>query len=135
MGPGLLDQLGGGEAPPVAAEPEPVDRYELMREHRTRERQGIPPWRLRDRIGAAHRADAQAEAAAQGEEARRREAQAAEQARLDRLWADLQAARAKVADRLAERVAAETKRREAERSAEQAELDREWRSFRQTTPT
>ena len=25
---------GGGEEPPIAADPEPVDRYELMREHR-----------------------------------------------------------------------------------------------------
>lgn len=132
--PGLLDQLGGSEAPPMAATPEPVDRYELMREQRRRERKGIPLWRLGDRIAAAHRADAQAEASAQVEETRRQEAQVAEQARLDGLWADLQAARAKVADRLADRVSAETKQRETELAAEQAELDREWERLQANDP-
>jgi hypothetical protein len=132
--PSLLEQLGGNEGRPVAAEPEPVDRYELMREHRRRERQGIPLWRLRDRIEAARRADAEAEAAAEQEEMRRQEERAAEQARLDRLWADLQAARTKAAGQLAERVAAEKSRREAERATEQAELDREWERLQANDP-
>jgi hypothetical protein len=132
--PVLLEQLGGGEAPPAAPEPDPVDRYELMREYRRRGRQGIPLWRLRDRIEAARRADAESEVAAQGEEKRRQEGRASEQARLDRMWADLQAARAKVADQLAERVRAETNRREAERAAEQAELDSEWERLQANDP-
>jgi hypothetical protein len=124
--PDLLAELGGDEAPPVAPDPEPVDRYELMREHRRRERRGIPPWRLRERIDAARRADSLAEGAAEAEEEQRREAQAADQSRLDRTWARLQAARSTVADRLGSKVAAEEERRQAERAAEQAELDEEW---------
>jgi len=132
--PGLLERLGGDEAPPTAAEPEPVDRYELMRQHRKLERRGIPLWRVRDRIQAARRADAAADASALAEQARRREEQAGEQERLDRLWADLQAARAKVADQLPDRVAAEAERREAGRTAEQAELDREWERLQANDP-
>lgn len=132
--PSLTAELGGAEAAPRAAEPEPVDRYELMRNHRRHARQGIPFWRLRDRIDAARKADEDTEAAAQMEEAGRREEQVAEQARLDRLWADLQAARARVAGELPERVAAETKRREAQRAAEQAELDREWAKLQANDP-
>jgi hypothetical protein len=61
--PDLLAKLGGSDRPPVAAPPEPVDRYELMRTHRKQERQGIPIWRLRERIEVARRADTKAECA------------------------------------------------------------------------
>ncbi len=140
--PGLLAKLGRGDAPPVAASPEPVDRYELMREHRKRERQGIPIWQLRERIEAARRADALAETAAdeeeeeeeEEEEVRRRDTQAAEQTKLDELWAGLQSARSTVADRLVLKVAAEKESREAERNAEQAELDREWERLQANEP-
>ncbi len=119
--PGLLAKLGGSEALPVATPPEPVDRYELMREHRKRERQGIPIWQPRERIEAARRADAQAETAAGEEEVRRCDARTAEQAKLDELWAGLQSARSTIADRLVLKVAAVKESREAEREAEQAE--------------
>lgn len=132
--PNLLEQLGGGEVAPSAAEPEPVDRYELMREQRKRGWEGIPPWRLRDRIEAARRADAQAEVTAEAEEVRRRDDRASEQDRLDGLWTDLQAARGKVADRLAEQIAAETARLEAARAAEQAEFDRDWELLQANDP-
>src|ERR1700743_2141395 len=33
--PDLIAATGGGEVPPIAPDPEPVARYELMREHRT----------------------------------------------------------------------------------------------------
>jgi hypothetical protein len=46
--PDLVAATGGGESPPVAPAPEPVDRYELMREHRKRARVGIPFWRIRE---------------------------------------------------------------------------------------
>jgi hypothetical protein len=132
--PAMIEPLGGGDGPPVAAAPEPVDRYELMREHRRRERQGIPLWRLRERIEAARRADATAEAEAKVEDMRRQDERVAEQARLDGLWADLQAARESVARQLPERVGAETERREAKRAAEQAELDREWEKLSANDP-
>jgi hypothetical protein len=132
--PSLLESLGESEEPPVAAAAEPVDRYELMREYRRRERQGIPFWRFRERIETARRADAMAEAAAEQEDLRRQEERATEQARLDRLWADLEGARARVLGQLAERVAAEMNRREAERAAEQAEFDREWDKLQANDP-
>ncbi len=132
--PGLLAKLGGDNAPPVAATPEPVDRYELMREHRRRESQGIPIWQLREQIEAARRADAQAETTADEEEVRRRDAQAAEQARLDELWAELQTMRSTVADRLVLKVAAEKESREAGHDAEQAELDRGWERLQANEP-
>lgn len=132
--PDLLEQLGGEEGPPVAAEPEPVDRYELMREHRKHERKGIPPWRVRERVEASRRADVKAETSAQEGERRSEEAQIAEQARLDRIWTDLQDARAKLADRLEERIAAEAKRRGDKRASEQAEIDAEWEKLQANDP-
>lgn len=132
--PDLLAKLGGSDVPPVAASPDPVDRYELMREHRKRERRGISIWQLRERIEAARRADALAEAAADEEEARRHDAQTAEQTHLDELWAELQSVRSTVADRLVLKVAAEKASREAKRNAEQAELDREWERLQANEP-
>jgi hypothetical protein len=132
--PGLLAQLGGNEAPPVAAPPEPVDRYELMREHRKRERQGVPIWRLREQIEVARRADAKAEDAAADEEARRRQAQTVEQTRLDGLSAKLQSARSATADRLVLKVAAEKEQRESERAARQAEIDQDWEHLQANDP-
>ncbi len=121
--PELIAATGGGEAPPVAAAPEPVDRYALMRASRKRHREGIPIWRVRDRLEATRVADRDAEDEAVAEEGRRAEAQRAEQARLDKLWTKLGAARDKVDADLATAVAAEKERREAERKAEQAQLD------------
>jgi|GEM_PF-2374804 len=132
--PDLLDRVGGGEAPPGAAEPEPVDRYELMREHRRREWRGIPFWRLRERIEAAGRADVKAEAVARSEEERLRAKRDSEQALLDGLWADLQSARTRVEDQLTVRVTAEAERREAERASEQTELDRDWEKLLANDP-
>jgi hypothetical protein len=122
----LMAQLGGGEMLPVAAPPEPVDRYELMRVFRKRRRRGIPFWRLRDQIEAARQADRGAEEAAEHQVRERVAAQAAEQARLDLLWENLQRARAKVTDQLPQRVTAEKERRDADRAAEQKELDETW---------
>jgi len=124
--PELIAETGGAEEPPVAAPPEPVDRYALMREHRARRCEGIPIWRLRERIAAATAADAEAEQAAVAEAGHRAEAQVAEQARLDGLWAQLGQARSRVDDKLTLTVAGEKQRREAEHSAEQARLDDEW---------
>jgi Protein of unknown function (DUF4236) len=124
--PDLTAEVGGGQSPPAAPPPEPVDRYALMREHRKRRRAGIPIWRVRDRIEAARGADAEAEESALAEGERRAGAQRAEQARLDALWAELGQARARVEDELVLAVAAERERREAERRTEQARLDEEW---------
>jgi len=55
--PDLVANSGGGEVPPVAPPPGPVDRYELMREFRKARRQGIPFWHLREQIDAARQAD------------------------------------------------------------------------------
>jgi hypothetical protein len=124
--PELVASTGGGEVPPVAAEPEPVDRYELMRKHRKQRCAGIPIWRVRERVGAARKADEEAEMEAEVEADWRAEAQRAEQARLDGLWTQLSRVRETVADQLVVAVAAEKERREAERAAEQARLDEEW---------
>ena len=124
--PQLVAATGGGEVPPVAPAAEPVDRYELMREHRKRARSAIALWRIRDRIAAARTADAEAARAAEAEAERRRQEQRAEQQRLDGLWNDLQQARQRVADELVVRVAAEKEQRLASRAAEQAKLDEEW---------
>lgn len=124
--PALIEATGGGEVAPLAAEPDPVDRYELMREHRRRGRAGIPLWRVRERIEAAGRADAAAEAAAVVETERRAQGQRAEQERLDGLWAELGKARGLLAEQLVVNVAAEKERRAAEREAEQSRLDEDW---------
>lgn len=132
--PELVASTGGGEQPPLAAAPEPVDRYALMREHRRRRRAGIPIWRVRDRIDAAATAGREAEQAAAAETERRLQGQRAEQNRLDDLWGQLGQARAQVADELTLAVAAERERREAGRRAEQAGLDEEWERLRHNDP-
>jgi hypothetical protein len=132
--PALAAEVGGGDAPPVAADPEPVDRYELMRAFRKRRRKGIPIWRVRDQIEAARAADEEAEAAAEAEAAQRKAMQAAEQARLDALWAQLEKGRATVADQLVLKVTAEKQRRDAERAADQAELDADWAKLQANDP-
>lgn len=130
--PELVRSTGGGEQPPLAATPEPVDRYALMREHRRRA--GIPIWRVRDRIDAAATADKEAEQAAVTEAERRLEAQRAEQNRLDDLWEHLGQARTRVADELTLAMAAEAERREVERRSEQARLDEEWERLQRNDP-
>jgi hypothetical protein len=124
--PALVAATGGGEHPPVAPEPEPVDRYELMREHRKRARAGVPLWRIRDRVATAAAADLDAEGAAKAEEARRLQTQQEEQARLDELWNQLSQARARVADETVLKVAAEKERRSAARAKDQERLDNQW---------
>lgn len=61
--PELVASTGGGEVAPIAAPPEPVDRYELMRDHRKRRRAGVPIWRMLERMEAARSADEEAEEA------------------------------------------------------------------------
>ncbi len=117
--PTLVTKLGGGEQAPVAPEPEPVDRYALMREHRKQARQGVSIFKLRDRIDAAREADRRAETAAEVEAQHRQEARQAEQARLDAMWAKLDGARESVATQLPSEVEVEKKRREAERDSAQ----------------
>jgi hypothetical protein len=125
----LVAATGGGEVPPVAADPEPVDRYELMREHRKRARASIPLWRIREQIAAARAADSEAEIAAEAEARRRAEGQQHEQERLDDLWGQLQAARSRIADEVVHAVDAEKKRRAEERASEQTVLDEEWQKL------
>jgi hypothetical protein len=132
--PELVEATGGGEAAPVAADPSPVDRYELMREHRKRHRGGIPFWRLRDRIDAARIADLEADAAAKTEDQRRSKAQQEEQVQLDRQWASLVVARAKIADELVLKVTAERERRVADRASDQALLDDDWAKLNANDP-
>jgi len=132
--PELVEATGGGEVAPVAADPESVDRYELMREHRKRARVGIPFWRIRDRIDAARVADAEAESAAALEHRQRFEKQRQEQARLDGLWQQLGQARARVSEELELKVAAEKDRLVAARAAEQASMDQEWERLNANDP-
>ncbi|HEY5052492.1 MAG TPA: hypothetical protein VII45_03690, partial [Solirubrobacterales bacterium] len=124
--PKLVASTGGGVAAPIAAPPEPVDRYELMREHRRRRRAGIPIWRVRERTETARSADEEAEEAAISEANRRAEVERSEQTRLDGLWAQLGQARGRIADELVSAVVAERERRDTERNAEQTQLDEEW---------
>lgn len=133
--PKLVAATGGGEAPPVAADPEPVDRYELMREHRKRARAGIPFWNVRDQISAARSADAESEAAAEAEAKHRAEEQQGEQQRLDDLWSQLQAVRSRIADEVVLAVDAEKKRRAEERASEQTVLDNEWQKLNANDPS
>jgi hypothetical protein len=132
--PALLEATGTGDLAPVAPDPDPVDRYELMREHRKRARAGIPIFRVRERIEAARAADRDAEIAAGAETERRAAARRAEQARLDGLWAELGRARALVDEQLERNLAAETARRAAERAGEQAAADRDWKRLNANFP-
>jgi hypothetical protein len=132
--PELISETGGGEVAPVAPPPEPVDRYELMREHRKRARAGIPIWSIRERIEAARRADGEAEEVAVEETERRAEAERLEQQRLDRLWADLGKARSLVAEQTEVNVVAERSRRAAARAAEQTEVDADWEKLQANDP-
>jgi hypothetical protein len=132
--PELIEGVGSEDAPPIAPDPESVDRYQLMREFRKRRRLGIPFWRIRDQIDAAREADKEADEAGAAEMAQRRAAQEAEQRRLDGLWSDLQQARAAVAEDLPGRVAAEQERREVARAAEQQELDNAWAKLQANDP-
>lgn len=130
----LASRVGGGDAPPVAPDPEPVDRYNLMREFRKRRREGISFWELRAQIEAARVADREAEVAAEEEAGKRRAAQAAAQVELDRLWDELKQARATVAERLAQEIAAEQARRDAARAEEQQALDAAWAKLEANDP-
>lgn len=133
--PQLVTATGGGELPPVAADREPVDRYELMREHRKRARASIPFWRIRDQISAARAADGKAGIAAEAEARRRAEEQQHEQERLDDLWGQLQVARSRIADEVVLAVDAEEKRRAEERASEQTVLDEEWQKLIANDPS
>lgn len=130
----LIAATGGGEVPPTASDPEPVDRYELMREYRKRARAGIPLWRVRDRISAASEADAEAETAGAVEEERRFQAQRKEQHRLDGLWNQLSEARARIFHDLPLKVAEEKDRRLKARAEEQKHLDEHWRQLNANDP-
>ena len=132
--PDLIAATGGGEVPPVAAAPESVDRYALMRASRKRNRAGIPVWHVRDRREAAGVADREAEEEAVAEERRRAEARQSEQIHLDALWTKLGETREKVTADLAEAVAAEKGRRDAEQKADQARLDDEWERLLRNEP-
>jgi hypothetical protein len=132
--PDLITQLGSGDSPPLAPEPEPVDRYELMREFRKHRRKGIPFWQIRDQIQAAKEADEEAEEAADSIARDRQAGREAEQQRLDSLWSRLQQAEATVAETLPGRVAAEQEQREAARAAEQRELDEAWERLQANQP-
>lgn len=132
--PDMVRELGSTEARPLAPEPDPVDRYKLMREFRKHRRQGIPFWSIREQIQAAREADREAEAAGDAEMAGRKDAQAAEQQRLDALWSELQQAQAAVAADLPERIAAEEERREVARATEQQELDQVWARLQANDP-
>jgi hypothetical protein len=132
--PGLIDRLGGGDTRPSAPEPEPVDRYRLMREFRKRRRQGIAFWRLREQIDAAREADREAGAAAEAEARQRQAAQAEAQARLDELWTELQQKQATLAEQLPKRVALEQQRRDAARADQQKELDAAWAQLKGNDP-
>jgi hypothetical protein len=105
-----------------------------MREHRKRARVGIPIWKVRDRISAAHDADLEAEAAAVVEEERRLQAQRDEQDRLDDLWSRLSEARARVANELPLKATEEKDRRVAARAEEQEHLDEYWRRLNANDP-
>jgi hypothetical protein len=132
--PQLVAATGGGEVHPVAADPEPVDRYELMRAHRKRARAGIPFWKIRDQVSAARSADAEAETAAASEAKRRAEDQQREQERLDDLWSQLQATRSRVADEVVLAVDGEKRQRAEERASEQTSLDEEWQKLNANDP-
>jgi hypothetical protein len=130
----LVSATGGGERPPVARPPEPVDRYELMREHRKRARAGIPIWSIRARIEAARAADREADEAAAAEAEKRGEAERVEQAALDNAWAELNQARSLLADQVAVNVEAERSRRAERHAAEQAQVDRDWQRLQANDP-
>jgi len=132
--PALIEATGGGEVAPTAAEPEPVNRYELMRDHRKWARASIPFWRIREQIEAARIADVEAEEAAKTEAEHRRERQRHEQARLDRNWRELGDVRQLVAAELPKQIAAENQRRAAERLAQQAAIDDDWQHLQANDP-
>jgi hypothetical protein len=132
--PILVTELGGGEQAPVVAEPEPVDRYELMRRHRKQARQGISIFKVRDRLDAARDADRRAEAAAAVEAERQQEARDAEQVRFDEMWAKLGEARESVAKLLPGEIEVEKKQREAQRDNAQRDLDTEWEKLTSNDP-
>lgn len=130
----LAAELGGGDAPAEAPDPEPVDRYSLMREARKQARQGISLFAIRERIEAARRADQEAEAKAEAEVKQRLRAREQEQQRLDELWAKLEKARAVVEENLPGAIAAEEANRRAKRAEEQAALDEEWAELKTNEP-
>ncbi len=132
--PALVQAIGGGEQAPVAAAPDPVDRYEQMREHRKRARAGVSIWSLKKRIEAAQRADREADEAASREVVKRADAQRAEQAHLDELWTELNKARAVVSGQLAVNVEAERARRAERHAADQAEVDLDWKKLQSNDP-
>jgi hypothetical protein len=125
----LAAEAGGGEQAPVAEDPEPVDRYALMRKHRKKARQGISIFAVGDRVMAAREADQAADSAADVEVERRLEAQQVEQRRLDQLWARLAEARDSVVRRLSGEIEAEKQRRLTKRAEEQQLLDAEWQKL------
>ncbi len=132
--PALCAQMGGGERRPIAPAPEPVDRYELMREHRRKARGSIPFFRVREQIEAAREADRAAELAAVDEAGRRQSAQASEQSRLDRLWEQLERAKADVDRRLPGEITQEESQRAATRAKEQEVFDAEWSRLTSNDP-
>lgn len=131
----LVAELGDGDSPPKARDPQPVDLDVLRKEARREEVEGISFLKRRERRQARERADAIAAERAAAERVRREVARAHEQEELDAKWAQLQERRAE-AERLVDE---ETRRLRAEaeqhRAEEQEAIDARWNALITNDPT
>lgn len=131
----LVAELGDGDDPPKARDPEPVDLDALREEARRQETEGISVLKRRERRQARERADAIAAERAEAERLRRAADCAQEQEALDAMWSRLRERRAE-----AERLVREEARRlrveaEQQRAEEQQAIDARWNALVTNDPT
>jgi hypothetical protein len=132
--PEMAAKAGGGDSPPIADDPRPVDRAALRTLLRGEALSDISILRRGERRRARQQADEKAEEAAGEEERQRAAAHEAEQAELDRSWEALEEKRAEVAKLANVEVLRLKQERDAEQQKRQVELDVVWERLQKNDP-
>lgn len=130
----LVSRLGSSSTPPVAPEPEPVDRLEVLSHSRAEALAGVSRWNVAARWGTEPAILVTAEETVARLRSEREAERKRVQAQLDEDWTRLKGLQAQLEDRVVVEVEAGRQRRLEERDAEQAALDAQWEKLIDNEP-
>lgn len=130
----LVAKLGSGRTPPVAPEPAPVDRLEILADSAKSVLAGISPFNLVARWKAEPELLAVADAAVESRRLEAERERADRQRSLDAEWQRLQALKADLESRTEREVELETDRRAAAAERAQSDLDLQWEALLRNDP-